>query len=93
MGRHKVKRIKLSTDENQVMSVASKDTKGSVEAVFIKYGGNDRCARCWYYDYEAKCRQVKCRAEERKDKRDGYFRAANVAQVEQTTNGNYHFTD
>lgn len=85
MGRHKKNRIRLSTDENQVLSTASKDTNGSVEAVFMKYGGCDTCSRCYFAGDDYKCKQVKCRPEERKDGLSGYFRAANVVKVEQQT--------
>lgn len=47
------------------------------EVVFQKYDGNERCIRCYLFDFPDACRSVKCKAEERDDG-PGYYRAANI---------------
>lgn len=46
-----------------------------VVAVFMPYKGQNRCAKCCFSD--KKCKEALCTPDERKDKRQGFWRAAN----------------
>ena len=51
---------------------------GKITAVFVEYSGEYRCAKCVFQDSPKKCKSAPCSPDERKDKRRGFFRAANA---------------
>jgi len=65
------KSIYVSRDQNEI-----RDSKDPI-AVFMEYGGENRCGRCCFADSKA-CAEVPCSEDERRDKKRGFFRAANI---------------
>lgn len=53
-----------------------------VELVFVNYGGEDRCFKCFLGDMAfSHCKKIKCTADEREDKQQGYFRALGARKI------------
>lgn len=52
-----------------------------VVAVFMPYSGEHRCAKCVFQTSDF-CKRAPCTADERKDGRQGFFRAANKSTSE-----------
>ena len=72
--RLKRRNMKITYDQNTISDIHGFD------AVFMPYGGKDRCNRCALYHSE-KCPDIPCSEEERKDGRRGYFRASKTADT------------
>lgn len=78
--------MKMSTDQTKIYSRKKRNKyttkKGVLEAVFMPFYGENRCAKCCYSFFEKKCLKAPCTSEERIDGETGYFRQANCQQVE-----------
>ncbi len=62
--------------------------KGSeIVAVFMEYNGDaHRCAKCVFQSSDKKCASAPCLPKERKDRRKGFWRAANAHSGEYRIN-------
>ena len=80
MGR---KKRGVRTDTLQTVVYGSKLLNGNsaVLARFMPYDGDGcKCAKC-VFCYTEECEKVPCNSDERHDKQNGFYRAANVIAV------------
>lgn len=83
MGKKPKKEQKYRIDTEQTYVYGSNKLSGmnKVIARFMPYSGDGyKCAKC-IFSLEESCDSIPCGADERKDRRDGFYRAANVSAV------------
>lgn len=74
-------------DKEQLTVYGSNKISGmnTIIAKFMPYNGDGcRCAKC-IFSIDGKCEELPCTSDERKDGKEGFFRAANVTAVDAST--------
>lgn len=85
MGRKRCKTYKIDKEQLTVYGSNKISGMNTVIAKFMPYNGDGcRCAKC-IFSMEDKCDELPCTAGERRDRTDGFFRAANVTAVDTST--------
>lgn len=80
MGR-KTKGVRTDTAQSVVYGCKKLNGNTYIMAKFMPYDGDGcKCAKC-VFCYTEECDQVPCNIDERIDKKNGFYRAANVTAV------------